>query len=403
MIWKRQMFAEKLLFNALIEGCPFIHENRLNAVLEVSMALKDSQNLSLSEIGRALKGPSDIKHKIKKVDRLEGNKKLHEELDCLYRSLSSYVFTYLSQDMNLPIVIDVCFMKDDRAIQMLSAEVATKGRTLPLYRKVFKEGELKEQTHDFLQELFLCIPKGRKVIVIMDAGFHCEWFKAIDSFGWFWICRVRQGKSLKFSDSQEWVSIKDFIPQVKEKTTNYEPVLLTREHEYVCRLITTKRRPKGRVLKDSRGNTNGRGASGRYKSGAKEPWILATNLQSDEYKLTEIVNLYLKRMQIEESFRDLKSHQFGLCGRYIRTKCVHRWGVKMLLAAIVQITYWVIGVIGHSQGMQRVFQANTVKDRKVFSYFTLGKLIIQHDKINNLLFDDAILADIIQKELSREW
>lgn len=396
------MFTEKLLFNALVEGCPFIHENRINAVLDVSMALRESQNLSLSQIGRSLKGPSAIKHKIKKVDRLEGNKNLHEELDSLYRALSSYVFTYLSQDTNLPIVIDVCFMKDDRAIQMLSAEVATKGRTLPIYRKVFKEGELKAQTQDFLKELSHCIPTDRKVIVIMDAGFHCEWFETIDSFGWFWVCRVRQGKSLKFANSEDWLTVKDFIPQVKEKTTNYERVLLTRRHEYYCRLVTTKRIPKGRQSKDSRGNTHGRIGSGCYKSAAKEPWILATNLPS-EYKSTEIVNLYSKRMQIEESFRDLKSHQFGLCGRYIRTKCIHRWGVKMLLAAIVQITYWVIGVIGHSQDMQRRYQANTVRDKKVFSYFTLGKLIIEHDGFKYLKFHDEPLAQIIQNELSRKW
>jgi hypothetical protein len=49
----------------------------------------------------------------------------------------------------------------------------------------------------------------------------------------------------------------------------YEQVLLTREHEYACRLVTTKRAPKGSVLKDSRGNTNSKSASGRYKSAAK--------------------------------------------------------------------------------------------------------------------------------------
>ena len=213
---------------------------------------------------------------------------------------------------------------------------------------------------------------------------------------------MRQGKSLKFSSSEDWLTVKDFISPVKEKTTNYERVLLTRRHEYSCRLVTTKRAPKGRHSKDSRGNTQGRIGSGRYKSAAKEPWILATNLPSG-YKSTEIVNLYSKRMQIEESFRDLKSHQFGLCGRYIRTKCIHRWGVKMLLAAIVQITYWVIGVIGHSQDMQRRYQANTVRDRKVFSYFTLGKLIIEHDGLRHIKFHDEPLAQIIQNELSRDW
>lgn len=75
----------------------------------------------------------------------------------------------------------------------------------------------------------------------------------------------------------------------------------------------------------------------------------------------------------------------------------------MLLAAIVQITYWVIGVIGHSQGMQKIFQTNTVKDRKVFSYFTLGKLIIEHEKINEITFNESNLAQVIQQELRRKW
>lgn len=396
------MFAEKLLSKALSNGCPFIHENRLNAVLEVSSALRDSQNLCLSEIGRALKGPSSIKHKIKKVDRLESNVLLHEELDQLYQGLSSFVLTYLSQSKDIPIVIDLCFMKDDKAIQMLSAEVVTKGRTLPLYRKVFNQGELKEQTQDFLKKLSHCVPQDRQVIIVMDAGFYGEWFKAIETYGWFWISRIRQGRSFQYEGTETWINIKDFIAEVKEKTADKGQILLTQEHHHPCRLVTTKRAPKGRVRKDSHGNTHGRIGSGRYKAAAKEPWILATNLPK-AYKAAQIVTLYSKRMQIEESFRDLKSHQFGLAARYIRTRCVYRWGIKMLLAAIVQITYWIVGVIGHSQGMQKIFQANTVKDRKVFSYFTLGRFIIEYDKIDCIQFTEKTLAQVIHSELSRNW
>lgn len=397
------MLAEKLLYEALIQGCPYIHENRINSVIDVSQALRDSNNLSLSALGRSLKGSSAIKHKIKKVDRLEGNKRLHEEVSSLYQGLSDFVFTYLCQDDKLPIIIDLCFMKDDKAIQMLSAEVATKGRTIPLYRKVFNQGELKDQTEDFIKELSYCVPKGRQVIVIMDAGFYGDWFKTIESYGWYWLSRVRQGRSLKFATMDNWISIKDFIPSVKDKTTHYSQVLLTKEHEHPCRLVTTKRSPKGRTRKDSHGNTQSRIGSGRYQSAAKEPWLLATNLPESEFKSVQIVTLYAKRMQIEESFRDLKSHQFGLAARYARTRCIYRWNVKMLLAAIVQITYWVIGVIGHSQGMQKIFQANTVKDKKIFSYFTLGKLIIEHNKIDQINFSEESLAQVIQNELSRNW
>ena len=72
----------------------------------------------------------------------------------------------------------------------------------------------------------------------------------------------------------------------------------------------------------------------------------------------------------------------------------------MLLAAIVQIVYWVIGIIEHQQGMQKYFQVNTVKDKKVFLFFTLGQLIIEHDKLGDLKINYRNLPTIIQIELA---
>ena len=112
-------------------------------------------------------------------------------------------------------------------------------------------------------------------------------------------------------------------------------------------------------------------ANGNYRRSAQERWVLVTNL-TDTYEPTKVVNQYKKRMQIEESFRDVKSHQFGLSARYITTVSVYRLSIAMLLAAIVQVMLWVIGVIGHHQVMQAYFQVNTAKKKKVFSYFYLG-------------------------------
>ena len=74
----------------------------------------------------------------------------------------------------------------------------------------------------------------------------------------------------------------------------------------------------------SRGKTTSTVSNGSFSQSNKEPWLLATNLPL-EVTPVDIVNLYFKRMQIEESFRDMKSHQFGLAGRYVRTHCVNRW------------------------------------------------------------------------------
>ncbi len=394
------MRIDKLLGTHLKRECESIYSTRIDAVMDVAIALQKSNDLTLTRMGRCLEGNTSLKHKIKKVDRLEGNTYLHNELNIIYGGLSSYVTALVSQVKSLPIIVDLCYVKDDGALQMLSAELATKGRSVPLYREVFEKGNLKKKARSFLRNLSTYLPAEREVVVIMDAGFFEDWFKEIELLNWYWVCRIRQGRLLKFEGQKDWITIKDFIHEVGATTKNYNNVLLTQAHQHACRVVTTtKKNIHKRRSVNLRAEKQRKVGNSCYIKSAKEPWILATNLPTT-YKATEVVNFYKKRMQIEESFRDMKSHQFGLSGRYIRTTDVNRWGVKMLLAAIVQIIFWIIGIIGHQQGMQKYFQANTVKDKKLFSNFTLGQLIIEHDKLKELRIDYLNLPAIIQMELA---
>lgn len=396
------MNANKLLHQHLTETCPDIHNIRLQSIMDVAQGLQRSQNLSLSAIGRGIDNTSKVKHKIKKVDRLESNTHLHDELGQLYRGLSSYVLTYVSHEGSTPIVVDLCYMKDDHDIQMLSAEVAIKGRSLPIYREVFKSGELKNRANEFVRNLKDCIPSDKKIVLIMDAGFGEDWLKAIESHGWYWLLRIRQGKNVQPEANGLWLEVKDFIPFIGVRAKCYKNARIMKRHNRACRIITVCKTAKTERKKPKVLPRNNKAGNDCYRRSAKEPWILATNLPS-EYNTIQVINFYKKRMQIEESFRDIKSHRFGLSGRYIRTSCIKRWGVKMLLAAIVQIVLWIIGIIGHSQNFQKVFQANTVKNKKVFSYFYLGQLIIKYDKLNELKINYKELPNIIAMELAREW
>jgi len=385
-----------------MEECPFIHGARLQAVMDVACSLQKKQNLSLTAIGKGLSGDTSLKHKIKKVDRLEGNKHLYEEISSIYVGLSSFLFKYLHFQEDAPILIDLCYLKDDHDLQMLSAEIAFKGRSIPLYREVFGPGELSGRASSFLHELMNCIPKDKTVIFIMDAGFGEDWLKAIESLGWFWLIRIRQGKMLKLSSKEEWTTVKEFVPQISEKTKSYDQAFIMKDHNRSCRIITTRRSP-GEKRKLRRAPRNDKAGSNHYRRLAREPWILATNLSKESFNTTKIVSYYSKRMQIEQSFRDIKSHQFGLSARYANTKSIYRWGVKMLLAAIAQLMFWIIGVIAHSQNYQRVFQANTVRDKKVFSYFYLGQLMIEFDKLKELIIDHKNLPTLMEQELARKW
>ena len=390
------MNIQEVLRSVLNEQCADIHSGRLNAVLDVAEGLRQSQNLSIAAIGRKLSGEAKIKHKIKKVDRCLGNKHLHKELRELYKGLSYFIFQHIRNLKEDCIVIDLCYLKDDRMIQMLSAQLCTRGMSLPLYQEVFAEGALKERTESFLANLKTIIPDGKKVVIIMDAGFHVEWFRVIENYGWDWICRVRRGKTIKLND--EWISIQDYIPKVGTVTKDQGMILFTERHKYSCRLVTTRKDPKGRKQKISRNKTSSKFANGSYSKAAKEPWMLITNVSNERYNASEIVEFYTKRMQIEETFRAIKSHQFGLSARYVQTLDVNRWAVLMLLSSVILITYWIIGVIGHYNGMQKLFQVNTSNERQ-FSYFTLGKLIIEYQKLYEIPLSLLTLSDIIMTEL----
>lgn len=396
------MEAIDLLHRHLMEECPYIHSKRLQAVIDVACGLQKRQKLTLTEMGRGLVGPGTIKNRVKKVDRLESNEHLYEEISSIYFGLSSFLFKYLSHQDNTAIIIDLCCLKDDQDIQMLSAEIAFKGRSLPLYREVFQSGGFSGRAASFVAALKHCIPANKKVVFIMDAGFGEEWLSAIERNHWYWLVRIRQGKMVKLSEEQGWQGVKDLIPLLPQRTTSYDEARIIKEHDHPCRIITTRKAPSKRK-KPTKAPRNDKAGSNKYRRSANEPWILATNLPKIDFETTKVVQYYSKRMQIEQSFRDVKNHQFGLCARDIRTRSVYRWGVKMLLASIVQLLFWIIGVIGHSQGFQSIFQANTVKDKKVFSYFYLGQLIVEYDKLNDLIIDYEQLPTLIDQELAKKW
>ena len=396
------MLLNGILHAHLESHCPEIHTSRLQAVMDVATGLQHSKQLSISAIGRHLQSDSELKHRIKKVDRLVGNKHLYKELSSIYVGLSDYVFKYVAQDNYSPIVIDLCYLKDTHDIQMLSAEVATQGRTIPLYREVFEINELKGRGKEFLSKLSACVPSGRDVLIIMDAGFGDDWFEAIELNGWYWLVRARGGKYIKLSEKDEWQEANELFSQASTRAKSYNNAYITKSQCRPCRVIMKKGSTKASRKKPNKLPRNYNSANGNYQRLAKEPWILATNLPKT-YDTTKVINAYKRRMQIEESFRDIKNTRYGLGGRYIQTRCVYRWSICMLLAAVTQITLWIIGVIGHSQGFQRKFQSNTVRNKKVFSYFYLGQLIVEFNKLHELAIDYKNLPTVIKTELARVW
>jgi len=109
---------------------------------------------------------------------------------------------------------------------------------------------------------------------------------------------------------------------------------------------------------------------------AREPWLLATSL---DWPPEKVVQLYALRMQIEEAFRDIKSHRLGFSLRHLRSRCHKRMTTLLMLATIATVALTMLGIAAERFSLHKQFQANT-SARRVLSLFSLGRALIAYDK-----------------------
>jgi hypothetical protein len=90
-----------LLHNLLKEKLPSIHATRLIALMAAVEAGLKGASVSITELGRTLSGPAYIKHKIKRMDRLAGNRHLNTERMALYGAMTQW----LLQSLPMPLIL----------------------------------------------------------------------------------------------------------------------------------------------------------------------------------------------------------------------------------------------------------------------------------------------------------
>ena len=81
-------------------------------------------------------------------------------------------------------------------------------------------------------------------------------------------------------------------------------------------------------------------------------------------------------MQIEETFRDLKSHRWGFALRYARCNTAKRLEILLLLGTLATLVAWLVGLAGRTMQWNWQLQANTIRKRQVLSTFFIGRQLI---------------------------
>jgi hypothetical protein len=342
-----------------------VHKKRVAAVVRACEGVIRASRLTPATIGRHLPGRQRPKHGIKAADRLLASAGLAASREDLYRALA----TRLIGGSERPVILIDWTQLTPKLVALVAA-VAADGRALPIWAEVHPLRKLSNTTVEarFVATLRRLLPDGCRPIIVSDAGFKGPLFEAVVDLGWDFVGRIR-GTSKAVTASGSTVTKQELYALASPTPRDCGSFRLFIRHQIPCRLVVIRRRRRPGPKKPPPRNREER----ELRQAALDPWLLATSLAHVD--AAQVVALYAKRMQIEETFRDAKNHRFGWSLGTIRTASASRAANLLLIAALAYAAVTLIGMTVEQRGLHRAYQANTVK-RRVLSLFVLGLAVI---------------------------
>lgn len=373
------MQAQEVLHKLLEETCAEMHAARRTALEVTVWAALRGQALTVTALGRAIESAAHEKHNIKRADRLLSNGHLHGYREAVYAALIGRLIGVQRHPL---ILVDWSDLDAWRRHQLLRASLVVGGRAVTLYEQVHgRKTAVKRRTHrDFLRRLQGMLPADCQPVVVTDAGFRTPWFREVETLGWGWVARVRHRTRFQCAGREDWPSVQTLHAQATAMPKDLGGVLLARSEQHPCRLVLYKAKPKGRRVINRYGRRSRSQHSVKAARAAREPWLLATNLPKTYHLARKVVRVYRQRMQIEEAFRDVKSAHCGLGLEHHRSRDAARLAILLLIGALALLVLWWIGTAARYRGIDRHYQANTVRVQPVLSVIFLGLRIVERGR-----------------------
>jgi hypothetical protein len=144
-----------------------------------------------------------------------------------------------------------------------------------------------------------------------------------------------------------------------------------RSQPWPSRVVIHRQPNKGRKHRNLNGvparTTSSRKVAARYR----EPWLLVAS-PALQLSARQLVRLYARRMQIEQSFRDLKSHHYGSAFEDSLTRIGKRLQVLLLVHAIANFASWLAGLACEATHIDSWLSPVATK-RKLYSTMRIGR------------------------------
>ena len=248
------------------------------------------------------------------------------------------------------------------ATQALVIAVPFQGRALPLavwtFTYPWRERAPSQNTLEewCLTEVELSLPAGVTLVWIGDRGFtRARLLGRCHRDGRLFLLRGRGGTRVEYAGQSR--KLKE-LPAPADAPARYTPVLYHARQRIPVEIVAY------------------------HEAGFREPWYLVVPAGSAAlWSAAEIVACYRERMQIEQSFRDFKTH-LGLRGLRLQVRIAERMG-RLLLAFC--LTYALLLFLGSSPEGEAARQDLEVPRRqprhgtgRTQSVLSIGRLMLTH-------------------------
>ena len=127
------MHTHSVLQKFFTVSLPAVHPHRRDAVVAAVESVTQGATVSITSMGRGLPTATRIQHRVKRRDRLVGNRLLYAERDRFYQAMIQRLLAHCARPI---IVIDWSDFSDDRQQQLLRAVLLVGGRGLTLYKEL---------------------------------------------------------------------------------------------------------------------------------------------------------------------------------------------------------------------------------------------------------------------------
>ena len=360
-----------------------LHARRLATLLEAVAATVSGPRLTLTDIGRRFGGEASLRNKIKRSDRLLGNRHLQGQARSIYAALARKLLSAVLEPL---IVIDWSDLKADQSLHLLRASLPVGGRSLTLYEEVHPQGKLanRQVQHRFLQRLAQLLPPSAEPIIVADSGFKVPFFREVERLGWRWVGRVRGRDHVRLEN--RWASCQTIFRRATPTATALGQGDWVRSNPLRSLFVLVRLPKQGRQDKTVAGKRARSKKSKQAARSAREPWLLVASGRFAHWPAKRLVRVYRQRMQIELSFRDMKSEHFGEGLERSASSGVGRFTVLVLIASLAAILLWLIGTAAERAGLHERLRPGSRK-RRAYSRLFLARLLLTLEHCKTAIVD----------------